>query len=186
MDRMACSRDQLCLDFTNEQYSDDERVDSMLTNYDEREFDNVPIDHATAPSTSVMIMNSYFDFIYAKALYEIKGVTMKKSCYGCEINHPSQTQHDCLMNYAEYDDDDDAYRLDLYFEDMLKVVNEQDIIQSWDDIVRVSNISHEIIDLHKMVISSKDFLEVMKTEQWKNKMKKMILTISRLEKRLFQ
>lgn len=45
----------------------------------------------------VMIMNSFFDFVYAKALYECLGHVVKQNCYGCEVNHPSQVQHSCIM-----------------------------------------------------------------------------------------
>ena len=59
---------------------EDEKCDSMTTNYDEREFmkNEVPIDQTTPLSTSVMLMNSYFDFIYAKALCDVKDVTIRK------------------------------------------------------------------------------------------------------------
>lgn len=172
---MACSEgSQFC-------ERSDESCDSMTVNVDETEFTPVPIDHSTPVSTSVMLMNSYFDFVYAKALCQVKGTAVRKNCYGCQMNHPSQKQHDCIMIT-----DDDEYQIDFYFEEMLKEVNEKDIIQSWEDIVRVSNISPEVIDLHKLVISSEDFLQMMKTEQWRSKMKRMVLTINRLEDRLFR
>jgi hypothetical protein len=144
-------------------------------------FAQPPIDHTSPPSTSVMMMNSYFDFVYAKALHEVKGLTVRKHCYGCEINHPSQKEHDCIMI-----SDDEEYQIEFYFNNMIKDVNEQDIIKSWEEIMEISNISPEIIHLHKRVISSKDFLTVMKTKQWKSKMIRMVLTIGRLEERLFR
>ena len=180
---MACLRDEIKhLDME----INEERSDSLITHCDESEWgtNNVPIDHTTQPATSVLLMNSYFDFVYAKALYEVKKLTMKKSCYGCEINHPSQRHHDCLMEWDNTDDDE--YRLDFYFEDMVKEVDEATILQAWEDIVRISNISPEVIDLHKMVISTSDFLAVMKTEAWFKKMKRMMLAITRIENRLFR
>ena len=167
-------------------YTEEERSDSLITEYDETEWEtnNTPIDHATPPATSVMLMNSYFDFIYAKALFEVKGVAVRKNCFGCQTDHPSQTQHDCLKDVDEYDDDE--YRLDFYFEDMLQAVDEQDILHSWEDIIKMSNISPEVIEMYKRVISSKDFLDIMKTKQWQNKMKKVVMTITRRENRLFR
>lgn len=162
-----------------------EHLNSLTTQYDETEFEtsSVPIDHAAQPATSVMLMNSYFDFIYAKALCEVKGLAMKKSCYGCEINHPSQTHHDCLMDWNN--DDDDEYRLDMYFDKMLEVVDENSVLQSWEDIIKISNISPDILEMHKMVISSTNFLTLMKTDKWRTKMKRMVTVITRLENRLF-
>lgn len=188
---MASFREEvltLDLDYDKEE----ERSDSLIThcNETEPEANTAPIDHATPITTSVILMNSYFDFIYARALCEVKGsVIRKKRCHGCEINHPSQRHHDCLWgneNDNVDDDDDDEHNLDMYFNDMLEAVNEKAILLSWEDIVRISNISTEVIDLHKMVISSKDFLNIMKTELWRRKMKRMVLTITRLDKRLFQ
>ena len=69
---------------------------------------------------------------------------------------------------------------------MLKVVDEDGILKSWEDLIRITNISPDVIDLHKKVISSKDFLAVMKTDQWKNKMKKMVLKNSVRKSTLFR
>lgn len=140
-----------------------------------------PIDHFTSPTTSVMLMNSYFDFIYAKALCEVKSMTVRKHCYGCQTNHPSQIEHDCIMKTHENDEEE----IEFYFENMLQEVNEMDIIRSWLDIMSISNISQDVINLHKQVIESRDFLQIMKTNQWKSKMKKMLLTIIKIEDRLF-
>ena len=93
---------------------------------------------------------------------------------------PSQTDHDCIMEY-----EDDNWKLDFYFMDMLNAVDENAILQSWEDIVRISHIPDNIIDLHKMVLTNKDYLDCMKTEVWIMKMKRMVLTISRIEDRLF-
>lgn len=69
---------------------------------------------------------------------------------------------------------------------MLKEVREMDIIKAWEEMMAISNISSEMVNLHKRVTESRDFLEMMKTQQWKNKMKKMVLTINRIEDRLFR
>ena len=164
----------------------EERSDSMITQYDETEWEthNVPIDHCSQTRTSVMLMNSYFDFMYAKALLSVKDTTIKRSCHGCEIDHPSQRQHDCIMRMDN--EDAEEYYIDFYFDDILKAVDESVILQAWEDIVRISNISSAMIDLRKMVISSRDFLEMMKTDHWKEKMRRMVLTIYRLENRFFK
>ena len=55
---MACSQDLRL--FVNGKHK---RSDSMITNFDEAEWDNVPVNHISKPESSVMLMNSYFDFI---------------------------------------------------------------------------------------------------------------------------
>lgn len=80
--------------------SDTEQSDSMINNYDKSEFEgsSVPINHCTPPATNVLLMNSYFDFIYAKAIIGVRDVVVKSKCYGCLIDHPSQSEHDCIMD----------------------------------------------------------------------------------------
>ncbi|KAH3841513.1 hypothetical protein DPMN_114978 [Dreissena polymorpha] len=77
--------------------------------------------------------------------------------------------------------DDEEYQLEFYFEDMLKEVDENAKIRSWEEMMAISNITPGMVCLHKRVIESKDFLAIMKTDQWKAKMKKMVLTITQIE-----
>ena len=142
----------------------------------------VPLDHASLPGTSVLLMNSYFNFIYAQAMLAIKWTVIKNKCYGCQIDHPSQTEHDCIMMDFRMDDE---YSIDIYFEEMLTEVDEVKILLAWEELVRGLNISNEVVNMHKTVISSKDYLEVMKTDQWKKKLRKTMSTIQHIEQRLF-
>ena len=156
---------------------DDNSSASMITQCDdtEPEVDNPPL--LLSASTNVLLMNSYFDIVYAKALCHVRLLVVRKKCNGCRIDHPSQNQHDCLGNPHEFEQE----RLDFYFEDMLQAVNEQDILQSWEDLVKITNIPADIIEMHKRVISSKDFLAIMKTEHWCKKMKRLVLTLNNVE-----
>ena len=131
------------------------------------------------PTTHVMIMNSYFDFIYAKAMYEHLGNTVKRMCQGCEVDHPSQKQHSCVMN-------DSQEHIEMYFETLLSAVNEDDILLSWSDTMNALTICPELLALQKLKIYDKDWLSSMKTDQWKAKIEKMILNITQLESRAFQ
>lgn len=80
--------------------SDNERSDSLITNFDENELEesSVPINYCTPASSSAMLMNSYFDFVYAKALPGVKHKVIQMNCYGCLVDHPSEHQHDCIMS----------------------------------------------------------------------------------------
>ena len=130
-------------------------------------------------SSNVIFMDSYFDFIYAKAMHECLPTIIRENCYGCEVDHPSQLQHHCLM----YDREESIY---MYFEELLSAVNEDDILLSWSEIVDTLDISPELVVLHKLKIYDKDWLATMKSEQWKTKIRKMVLSISHIENRLFQ
>ena len=168
---------------------DDEHWNSMTTNFDvkdlkevETELYNVSTKDVLQSSTHVMLMNSYFQFVYAKAIINVKHKVVKQKCYGCFIDHPSQSEHDCIMTDL-INDDEHAY--EFYFEEMLEEVDETKVLLAWEDLVQGLSIPLECITFHKQVISSKDYLAVMKTNEWKKKMKKTIQTILHAEHRLF-
>ena len=95
-------------------------------------------------------------------MYEHLGNIVKLMCYGCEVDHPSQNQHSCIMN-------DRQEHIEMYFEKLLSAVNEDDILLSWSDIMDTLNIFPELLALQKLKIYDKDWLALMKTDQWKQK-----------------
>ena len=68
----------------------------------------------------------------------------------------------------------EQYLTDFYFDDMLKEVDESAILQAWENIVRCMNIPNQVIEMHKRVIDTTVFLSIMKTQQWRLKMQKLI------------
>lgn len=150
-----------------------------VTNY-EFERNSTPANHCVSPSSNVMLMNSFLDFIYAQALLEVKHLVIRKHCFKCLNDY--FTQHDCIMSDLFYDDN---CAIGIYFEEMLSEVDENKIILSWEKMVRKLNISSDIVELHKKVVSSVEYLAVMKTEQWKKKIKKTMQVILNTEHRLF-
>lgn len=60
-------------------------------------------------------------FLYARTVLEILPKVVTESCYGCDVNHPSQVQHTCLMwSRTEH--------LDTYFDIAFKRIDEKDIV----------------------------------------------------------
>ena len=104
---------------------------------------------------------------------------LSNKTYGCEVDHPSQLQHACLM----YDREESIYR---YFDELISAVDEDSILLSWSEIVDALEISPELLALHKLKIYDKDWLATMKSDQWKAKIRKIVLSISHIENRLFQ
>ena len=48
------------------------------------------------------------EFLYNKTILELLNDVVMEYCYGCEVDHPSQVQHTCLMwTWVEH--------LDTYF-----------------------------------------------------------------------
>ena len=79
----------------------------------------------------------------------------KLRCYGCEKDHPSQRQHDCLL--PEY------ILIDMYFDEALEKVNSTALIRDW------------LTLLLEQLNAVKSWLEVYPSEQWRNDVKRMIL-----------
>lgn len=61
------------------------------------------------------------DFLYARTVLELLNEVVKDNCYGCEIDHPSQTQHTCLMWTT-------TEHLDTYFEQTFNKIKYGDVI----------------------------------------------------------
>lgn len=61
------------------------------------------------------------DFLYARALLELLPSVVQNNCYGCEVGHPSQTHHTCLMWTT-------SEHLDVYFEVTLNKIEQKDIV----------------------------------------------------------
>lgn len=55
---------------------------------------------------------------------------------------------------------------------MLQVKDEEKILSVWEEMIQGLKISPEVMALHKKVLSNKDFLTVMKTDQLEMKIKK--------------
>jgi len=81
-------------------------------------------------------MNVYIQLVRAYAFHmeSVLDESIRKLCYGCLVNHPSQTQHDvCLMMSEEE-------RLHHCLEKCLKLVNEKDIMKTFTNSLEISEI----------------------------------------------
>jgi len=66
-------------------------------------------------------------FVYAKTVVELLPVV--DNGYGCEVDHPSQTQHTCLMGTI-------SEHLDTYFEETFNQIKyELMVFRFWEQIV---------------------------------------------------
>ena len=83
----------------------------------------------------------------------------KLRCYGCEKDHPSQRQHDCF----------------LYFDEALEKVNSTAVIRDWLTLLLEVNLTQSDVALEQLN-AAKSWLEEYPSEQWRNNVKRMILT----------
>ncbi len=126
----------------------------------------------------VLLLDSYFDFMYALTILSNKRDVVRRICCGCRVEHPSQLQHSCLRETNEQ-------HVDMYFDEMLKAVDEDVVLHRWCTTVdTLDGISPELLAIYKLKIYCADWRATMKTDKWRNKMKKMTMKLVQLE-RLF-
>ena len=87
-------------------------------------------------------------------------------CYGCEIDHPSQRQHDCLLP--------EDILIDMHFDEALEKVNSTAVIRDWLTFLLEVNLTQSDVALEQL-ITVKSWLEEYPSEQWRNDVKRMIL-----------
>ena len=73
------------------------------------------------------------DFLYARTVLELLNDVVKENCYGCEVNHPSQVHHTCLM-WTE------AEHLETYFDLTFNKINQEDMVKKLRKEVEIMDI----------------------------------------------
>lgn len=118
----------------------------------------------------VMKMKSYFGLMYAKAIYDQLDSVVKQQYYGCEVDHPSQVQHNIMLETKEH--------TDMYFDQLLSSVSENEIYLSCCEIMEALCTCPELFALQKLKLCDDEWLTTMKTDAWKSKMRRMVLKIA--------
>lgn len=125
---------------------------------------------------TLFLLESYFDFYYAMEIKEKFSNISRKICEGCNVNSLSQNGHTCIdLSIRE--------RLELYFEDIVRAVDEQELLLKWDNSVQHLRDTIEY-HMYKLNLFCRDWREAdMKTASWKCKMIRMTLQLIQLETR---
>ena len=64
------------------------------------------------------------DYLYARTILDLLNDVVKENCYGCEVDHPSQVEHTCLMwTQVEH--------LDVYFNLTFEKIIYGDIVKKF-------------------------------------------------------
>lgn len=88
-------------------------------------------------------IESEWKVVYAEAVREaIQDVSVRK-CYGCMVDHPSQTQHTCLMPFEEED------LLLYYFHEALDSVDESTVLKTFEERLQRSSIPEDFRNIYK-------------------------------------
>lgn len=91
---------------------------------------------------------------YAKAVRESLCEVVRKECVGCQIDHPSQKQHEVclLMSFDE--------KVDYFLEEALKQVDEMRVMQEWvtevETLFPAQDISHILLQEFRWDLSDLD------------------------------
>ena len=128
-------------------------------------------------SYDVLLLESYFDFLYAKTICNTADEVLKRMCDGCRSCNLSQRNHTCLsVSKVE--------RIEIYFQDILETIKEEEILNEWTKIVEgLHDIQTGLKYLFRLKIGCKDWRETqMKTQTWKCRMLKMVKTLIFLER----
>lgn len=125
----------------------------------------------------VSLLDSYFDFFYAKEILKKMADVLLKKCVGCVTNSLSQVDHSCLtLTKSE--------QLKLYFEDILLEVDENEILRNWESSTSLLEDVHETVGLYRLKLYCRDWRESdMKSMAWRNKMINLTIQLLQLENR---
>ena len=125
---------------------------------------------------SSSLLESYLDFFYAKEILYRLPLVLKRTCEGCLWDSLSQTDHTCLNLIKRQ-------KLSLYFEDVLSVIDEQDIMLKWREAVSpLEDVSPAFLAIYQLKLNCVDWRETMKTPDWKYRLIKLSAQLLRLDK----
>ena len=98
-------------------------------------------------------------------------------CDGCRSFDLSQRNHTCLLVSK-------LERIEIYFQDILNTINEDEILNEWTEAVEgLREIHTGLKYLLRLRLGCKDWRETqMKTETWKSRMLKTVKTLVLLER----
>ncbi|WAR26051.1 hypothetical protein MAR_011755 [Mya arenaria] len=93
--------------------------------------------------SQVSLLESYFDFFYAKEISKNMYLVFRKKCFGCQNACLSQSDHTCLTLT-------DKQQLELYFDDILAEVDESDIVLKWNEATSLLDVSVQVLNMFQI------------------------------------
>lgn len=94
---------------------------------------------------------------------------LPEKCYGCQVDHPSQVQHDvCLMMEPEE-------QVNIYFQEVLSMLNEEAVLDFWHHWLTF-NLDPPAHPLEYIKYTCEDWRETTwKNEEWEVDIKQRVL-----------
>ena len=129
-----------------------------------------------ADTRDTLLLESYFQYFYAKDIISRMYTVFKENCIGCERGYLSQRDHECLSTT-------ESEQLELYFDDILSMVKQEDVLKQWNQHVHLLNISSKLIDMYRQNNCFTNWRKIDTiTVTWKKKMIRNVLNILQLER----
>lgn len=122
---------------------------------------------------STRTLEFYYEIIYARQIMSIMASVIKRKCVGCTNGYLSQRNHSCL-NLTIHD------QLNINFKDIVREVNECDILKTWSDAVSAMNVSTLLVDRCKETLTDHQHRH---TDTWKKRLINMTIRLYQLEHR---
>ena len=122
-----------------------------------------------------LMVTSYLDVVYAEEILAHLPEVVRRMCEGCLIDSLSQRDHTCIDINAQE-------QLTLYFDDILAVIDERDILSKWKDAVAsLKDVSQEYLARVELQVNRHN---TVKPTAWRQRMLTFATRIHHLNKRL--
>ena len=122
------------------------------------------------------MLEDQFTLLYAQAVCEQLKEETVTYCYGCQTDHPSQTQHDCMM----LTDEEKAAKNFWY---ALEKVDEELLLKRWNKAASTMKIPTKPFMCYKLKLYDTVWRNLfIKTDKWEEKLYKTVIKMVKLER----
>ncbi|XP_045162764.2 uncharacterized protein LOC123527408 isoform X2 [Mercenaria mercenaria] len=113
---------------------------------------------------------------YAKAITNKSEKVSRLLCPGCKHNHLSQRDHSCIVPSH-------VGKLDHYFWDVLGILDEERVIESWYNSQTCTGFERAVLDIFMQKIRCRDYRETtMKSVSWQRSVSRIAQMMLRFGK----
>ncbi|OOZ38116.1 hypothetical protein BOW52_09275 [Solemya elarraichensis gill symbiont] len=106
------------------------------------------------------LLDETFLCLYAKAVLENIDNVSKNHCYGCAVNHLSQSKHECIMWKGEE-------KLSAYFSEVVDSIDDNVIVDKFCDEIARLPIPKAFADMYSMRYKCNDWRNIqINSIQW--------------------
>lgn len=93
-----------------------------------------------------------YKMILAIEVVELLKDIVYEQCYGCSVDHPSQTQHSCIMETP-------ITHLEMYFEMTLEKVDRVSVIDKWRKEIALLDLPFKSVKVFNELLISQELKE---------------------------